>query len=221
MGWFSKDKKEVYYRYAGIKESEIFRDNLRAFFELNDAFNNSNKVFTKEDLNNITKEVKEVHSNIDVQKHLIWIREQDLESYLEKKIKKESENGIKVSTKNFYNITAIEIDNDNLNLFKFENESDKHKLITHLESLIDECLNIEPSNFLQMPNVIRHFANNFKYRSTDPTKNIWFKKLIIIKQDVFMVNTFNDETVNVTKLKQEVHKEHLKDSDTAKVIDFT
>jgi hypothetical protein len=129
MSWFSRKEKEQRFDYAGIRDSNQFRNEIERFYELQEYFQNSNKVYTLNDLTQISKVLSESKKKIDVFETFIWKEENEQQKSTSGNLTLNNETTKKAS---------VSINYDFLNFLFFQNENEKNRLIEQLSKVIKE-----------------------------------------------------------------------------------
>jgi hypothetical protein len=129
MSWFNKKAKERRFCYVGIRESEQFRNEIDRFIELEQYFQNTNKVYTLSELAQISKALSENTGEIDVSKAFVWVDETELVASDSQSISIKTENVKK---------TSVSINHELLNFLFFVNEVERTTFAEQLKNVIRE-----------------------------------------------------------------------------------
>lgn len=131
MGWFSKKEKERLFAYVGIRESSQFRAEIDRFVELEKAFKKANKVYSVDDLAQISKALSENTGEIDVSKAFVWVEETEIAA--------SNSQSISIKTENFKK-TSVSINHELLNFLFFVNEVERTTFAEQLKNVIGESV---------------------------------------------------------------------------------
>lgn len=214
MGWFSKkniDKKKTLYQYVAIRESEYFRNNLQGFIELDQYFTTAGKVYSSEDLEIMNKELNEKIEGLNLEKHFYWIEEDKYESFISGRRNRILEEQLNYTAERYYEISSVNINYDNLNRYFFESNNERESLINHLNELNELFFQKTKLSEFNMPNLMKFYGENYKYHS-NTIGGIWFRILLIIKEDNYSIFKTFDNLIMITHNKEYVYKENLSDN---------
>jgi tetratricopeptide (TPR) repeat protein len=185
MSWFSRKEKEQRFVYTGIRESKQFRNEIDRFIELEKYFQSADKIYTLNDLSQISKVLSESNGQIDVFEAFIWRDESENQTTL-------SEN-LTINTENFKRV-SVSINNDLLNFLFFQNEDEKNRLVKQLNQVIIEN---EPNFKSQDFKTITLFHSFEKMFGTPPS---YLLNLFVIETSLYTIwHTENTEILNASK----------------------
>lgn len=129
MGWFSKKKeKELRYVFIGLRESKQLKSELSRFYELQEYFLNSEKIYTKSELSQISAALSKENGSIDVFESFVWLDEHSYQSRTEPV-------NLKMNAENLKEV-EVDINTDILDFLFFEYENQKINLINQLKQVI-------------------------------------------------------------------------------------
>lgn len=214
MGLFSKKnvkEEKSEYRYIGIKESEYFRNNLQAFIELDQYFTKAGKVYSSIDLELISQELQKKVEGLNIINHFYWVEEDKFESFINNRNNQSIEKQLDFAYAQYHEISSVNINYDNLNRYFFESNNERESLINHLNELNELFFQKTKLSEFNMPNLMKFYGENYKYHSN--TKGgIWFRILLIIKEDNYSIFKTFDNLIMITHRKEYVYKENLSDN---------